>query len=88
MANHADPGFSDWQLRYWREHADELARPFSDAQRRGEIPGEVDAGLLFELLVGPMVVRTVIMKQALSRDFVDQLAAHIVQLARSGSPDA
>lgn len=85
MANHADPAFTDWQVDYWSEHAEELALPFVRAIERGELPSETDSAALTEMLISPMVMRTVIMKLELTKDFVERLAAQIVRLARIGS---
>lgn len=87
MAAHSDPAFTDWQVEYWRQHVSGLEQPFAAAIERGELAREVDAAALVEMLVSPMVVRTVVMKQRLEPSWVDDLAAQIVRLARGREPD-
>jgi AcrR family transcriptional regulator len=85
MAAHADPAFDAWQIEYWEALAHALARPFAAAVERGELSEEVDPAILLEMLVGPMVVRTAIMKQELGRRFVGDLADHLIRMAAARS---
>jgi hypothetical protein len=81
MAGHSDPSFNDWQLDYWNSRSAELERLFDCAVERGEIGGEVDSSVLIDMLVGPMIMRTTVMKAALPAAFVTALANQIVRAA-------
>lgn len=83
MAAHTDPEFNDWQIEYWERNASELGRPFERAFERGELQDDIDVGILIEMLIGPMVTRTVVMKQDLPARFVKQLADHVIRAATS-----
>jgi len=87
MAAHADPDFSTWQIDYYQKLAGDMARPFDRAKERGALASGVDPRLLLEMLVAPMVVRTAVMKQRLSRGFVTALAEHVIQIAKASQPD-
>ncbi len=86
MAAHAESEFTQWQIDYWNEHAIDLARPFFAAIERGELAPSADPQVLTEMLIGPMVMRTVVMKQGLPRAFVERLAEHVIRAARAGAP--
>ena len=62
--------------------AKQLARPFETAVERGEVSPDVDPEILLEQLICPMIVRTVVSKQPLSRSFVRKLADHVIRSAR------
>ena len=85
MATHTDPEFDRWQVEYWEQHAAALAQPFRSAVARGELPDDVDPEPLLEMLMGPMIVRTVIMKQEIDGPFALRLADQVVRLARSAA---
>lgn len=86
MAANADPEFSAWQIEAFREPLEALARPFEQAIARGELPDDVDIAGLLEVLVSPMVVRTVVMRQRLAPADVTRLADLVVRVARSAVP--
>ena len=73
-------------MAYWSEYAGELAQPFSRAIERGELAPDADPALLAELLISPMVVRTVIMKLELTDESIDHLAAQVLRAARAHQP--
>jgi len=83
MAAHADPAFNAWVLDYWQRHAETLALPFERAAARGEIPEVEQAATLVEMLIAPMIMRTVVMKQGLPKRFVDELADAVIRAAQA-----
>jgi AcrR family transcriptional regulator len=83
MAAHTDPDFNDWQIEAWRETNAELARPFERAIERGDLSEQVDPAALVEMLVSPMVVRTVLMKERLTARAARRLASQVSALARA-----
>ncbi|MBW2270281.1 MAG: TetR/AcrR family transcriptional regulator C-terminal ligand-binding domain-containing protein [Deltaproteobacteria bacterium] len=85
MAAHTDPEFNAWQIEYWEQLAGELARPVENAIARGELADDVDAALLIEMLIGPMVTRTAIVKQRLGRKFASDLADLVIRSAAKAS---
>lgn len=62
--------------------AKQLTRPFEVAVERGECSPDVDPEILLEQIVCPMIVRTVVLKQPLSGNFVRKLADHVIRSAR------
>jgi len=88
MAAHTDPDFTAWQVEYYEGYASDVTRPFERAIERGELARDVDVGMLLEMLIAPMVVRTAVMKQGLSPRFVRTLADHVIRIANAeGSAD-
>jgi hypothetical protein len=84
MVGHAAPDFNRWQIAYFEHLLGPLARPFEQTIERGEIGDETDVAGLPEVLIGPMVVRSVVMKQRLAPADVRRLANLVAQIARSG----
>lgn len=83
MATHGDPEFNDWQVEAWRDTNAELSLPFTRAIERGEVAEDVDIASLVEMLVSPMIVRTVIMKAPFVARDARRIASQIVRLVRS-----
>ena len=84
MATHVDPEWNDWQVEAWQHTTGELMLPFTRAVERGEVSDEVDAAALVELLISPMIVRTVIMKETVGPRHARRIADQIIRLARVG----
>lgn len=81
MAAHTDPDFDTWVIDYWHESTAELLAPFERATERGEIEG-ANAPVLLEMLMGPMVMRTVVLKERLTPAFARDLAEQVIRAAR------
>lgn len=82
MATHADPDFNTWQIEAWQQTTTELSLPFERAMERGELAVDVDVAALVEMLVSPMVVRTVLMKENLGPRDARRLADHVLRFSR------
>jgi AcrR family transcriptional regulator len=83
MATHVDPEFNDWQVEAWKHTNAELSLPFTRAIERGELATEIDVASLVEMLVSPMIVRTVIMKEPFVARDARRIAHQIVRLVKS-----
>ena len=83
MATHVDPEFNDWQVEAWKDTTAELSLPFRRAMERGDVAKDVDVASLVEMLVSPMIVRTVIMKEPFGARDARRIAHHIVRLSQS-----
>ena len=75
MATHLDFEFNDWQVEAWKDTSRELSLPFTRAVERGDLTKDVDVASLVEMLVSPMTVRTVILKEP----FVARDARHVAR---------
>lgn len=83
MALDEDREFNEWQIAFWVERASSLIDPFTAAIERGELSTDTEPGVLLEMLMSPMIVRTVVMKKRLSASFVNGLAEQVIRAARS-----
>ena len=83
MALDEDHDFLKWQIAFWIERAQSLLPPFDEAIARGEIARDTESAVLLEMLVAPMIVRTVLMKQDLPPSFVNRLAEQVIRTAKS-----
>ena len=83
MALDEDHDFLKWQIAFWIERAQSLLPPFDEAIQRGEIARDTESAVLLEMLVAPMIVRTVLMKQDLPPSFVNRLAEQVIRTAKS-----
>ncbi|WP_421844943.1 TetR-like C-terminal domain-containing protein [Mycobacterium sp.] len=82
-----DSEFNESQIEFWAEHAESLLVPFTAAIKRGELSEDTDSAALLEMLMSPMIVRTVVMKQRLEGGIVDRLARQVIHAARSSIRD-
>ena len=80
---HTDPEFNDWQIEAWEQTTRELSLPFDRAIERGEISIAVDVSALVEMLVSPMVVRSVLMKERIGLGDAKRLANQVLRFARA-----
>jgi AcrR family transcriptional regulator len=65
-----------WQARF--EAANEIIRL---AAARGEVAADVDAGLIIELLIGPMYLRMLVTQEPIDDAFVGQLSTLVAHAA-------
>ena len=79
MAANEDPDFTRYQSRWWAEGISrELAAIFERAAGRDELAPGADVEILIELLVSPMVVRTVVMRERLTPSYTKRLAETVI----------
>jgi AcrR family transcriptional regulator len=75
------PTIGSFPKRYWLDGCYPFVQPIFDrAVARGEISPQTDFHLLFELLLGVLIVRAVVLREALD----DTLAERIVDLLLAG----
>ncbi|MBW1885170.1 MAG: TetR/AcrR family transcriptional regulator C-terminal ligand-binding domain-containing protein [Deltaproteobacteria bacterium] len=84
MASNADPEFIGLQIEFTRDHFD-LARPFERAIESGQISAAVDIAVLLDLLIGPMIMRTVVMRRRLKPSYITRLAEAVIDAARAAA---
>lgn len=60
-----------------------LADRFERAVDEGELPADVDVALLTSMLVGPVVLRGVVLREAITPSFLDGLVAAVLRAAGS-----
>ncbi len=83
MATHVDPEFNDWQVEAWKETTADLSLPFVRAIERGDISRDIDVASLVEILVSPMIVRTVIMKEPFGARDARRIASQVLRMVLS-----
>ena len=83
MATHTDPEFNGWQVNAWKESISLFSAVFERALERDDLPKDVSIPSLLEILISPMIVRTVVMRETLDARMASRLAGQVVRLARS-----
>lgn len=83
MATHVDPEFNDWQVEAWKDTNADISLPFVRAIERSEISKDIDVASLVEMLVSPMIVRTVIMKEPFGAGDARRIAHQVLRMALS-----
>jgi AcrR family transcriptional regulator len=83
MASYDDPGFAELQIEHAEEHLVGLSLPFERAIESGELSHEIDIPTLLDMLIGPMIMRTVVMRQRLTASYVRKLAEALIVAAKA-----
>ena len=78
----AAPEFIGLQIEFTRDHFD-LVRPFERAIESGQISAAVDIAVLLDLLIGPMIMRTIVMRRRLKPNYITRLAEAVIDAARA-----
>ena len=86
LVTHADPEFNTWSEAHFARVRHLIALPFKRAIARGEIPRNVNATLLTNLLIAPMVAATVFTRSRLERRGVRELADAVIRLSTHPTP--
>jgi AcrR family transcriptional regulator len=88
LAAASDPEITDVVFRHWGPIVDDLAAPFARAIERGEIPPGTDPQLALQLLVGPLLLQTVLLRTTPDPRYVADLADLVLRATRveAGGP--
>lgn len=84
MASGTDPEMTSLIVAHWTPLFTELAQIVERGRRRGEVSGTADAALLLEMLVSPLLVRTVLLRASLPPSFVHRLGRAVSQAGELG----
>ena len=67
-------------LDYWAPVFDELAAPVKRAQTRGELPKHLDAMTVLQMVVNPMVMHTLVTREAVPAELIERLVEIMLAL--------
>lgn len=82
MASCDDPSFAELQIEHAQEQLVGLPLPFERAIESGELSDETDIPTLLDMLIGPMIMRTVVTRHKLTASYVGKLAEAVIAAAK------
>lgn len=82
LATHDDPAVAEVLVSHWMPIVLSVVDVVRRAKDRGEVSPDVEAGVVVELLVSPLLVRTTFLRQRPAADHVERLVAAILRLTR------
>lgn len=80
MASGADPELNQWVIDHWARRANDLAEPVRKAILRGELRTDTDPVALIHLMLGPIVMWSVLIRQNPPKTLVDNLLKQVLQI--------
>jgi AcrR family transcriptional regulator len=78
----ADPQVADATTRHWMPLLDAMAEPVRRAMARGEIAPDLDPMILLNMIIGPLLVRTVLQHLVPTDDYLRSLAETVCAATR------
>ncbi|MFN6552309.1 TetR/AcrR family transcriptional regulator [Mycolicibacterium septicum] len=73
---------------FWQQRYQVILPMITRAITRGELPGDVDARQVIELLIAPIHFRSALTRQPVDATYVSELAGRVVQAAQYPQPAA
>ncbi|MCU4186727.1 TetR/AcrR family transcriptional regulator [Acidiferrimicrobium sp. IK] len=77
----ADPLAAEVIRRHWDPIVECMKDVVERAKTRGEIAAHIESGRIIEMLIGPFVVHTVVVRRSISRRHVTEIAELVVRAA-------
>jgi AcrR family transcriptional regulator len=78
-----DSAIAELGRRFWRARVELASAILDQAKTRGEIPSQVEPGLLIEALSAPIYFRLLLTDEPLDDEFVEQLAKRVASVGKS-----
>lgn len=83
LTTDTDPLAGDVIIQHWSPIVDSMRNVVDRAKARGEVALDLDSGRLIEMLIGPFVVHTVLVRRNISRRHVQEIVDLVIRAGES-----